>query len=175
SKSDPARAEAAEALNAAYQQLQARNRSVDVKPLVAGLTANSAADRIALLPVCSSLIDPQLRVAVRAAAADSDAQVRAAAVRALCDSRDAELLPDLVKIASGAPEENFRALATAGCVRLTSQEEGSKLAVAARLAPLKTILASSPTIAQKRMLLAGLAEIPDVEALELSERMLDET
>jgi len=49
------------------------------------------------------------------------------------------------------------------------------LAVAARLAPLKTILVSSPTVAQKRMLLAGLAEIPDVEALELSERLLDET
>ena len=49
-----------------------RAKRVDLKPLVAALTANSAADRIALLPVCSSLIDPQLRVAVRAAAADSD-------------------------------------------------------------------------------------------------------
>ena len=174
SKSEAARSEAAEALGAAYQQLQARNRSVDVKPLVTALAGNSAADRIALLPVCSSLIDPQLRAVVRAAAVDADAQVRAAAIRALCDSRDPELLPDLVKIASSAPEENFRALATAGCVRLTSQEEAGKLALAARLAPLKIILASSPTVAQKRMVLAGLAEIPDSEALALTESLLDE-
>ena len=174
SRNEAARAEAAEALGSAYQQLQARNRTVDIHPLIEALNRNSSAARIALLPVCSSLVDPQLRGAMLSAANDSDSQVHAAAVRALCDSRDPDLLPVLVKIASTAPEENFRTLATAGCVRLTSQEEAAKSPASARLAPYKSILAGSPTVAQKRMLLAGLAEITDPESLQLSEGLLDD-
>ena len=173
-KTDTARADAAEALNSACHQIQTRRGRVNIEPLVEGLATARLSARIALLPVCSGLIDPKVRAALRAAVAATDPQVRAAAIRALCDTCDPELLPDVVKIACGAPEENFRTLAIRACVRLTTQEETIKLPVKEQIEPLKTILATTLSADQKRVVLAGLAEIPDLAALKLAEPMLDE-
>jgi len=140
--------------------------------LVKVIESGPADIRIALLGVCSGLSEPQLRPGLRHAVADSNPAVRAAAIRALCDTHDLELLPDALKVATSAPEAKFRALATAACVRLTSQEEGARLPNEVRLAPMKTLLAGHPSAAEKRMVLAGLAEIPDAQALSLSEALL---
>ena len=94
-KNDTARAQAAEALNSACQHVQSRRGRVDVEPLVSGLATGSAEARMALLPVCAGFNDLQVRTALRAAIGDTNLQVRAAAIRALCDTMDAELLPDL--------------------------------------------------------------------------------
>ncbi len=80
----------------------------------------------------------------------------------------------MVKIACEAPEENFRTLAIRACVRLTTQEETIKLPVKEQIEPLKAILATTLNADQKRLVLAGLAEIPDLQALNLAEPMLDE-
>jgi HEAT repeat protein len=173
-KTDTARADAAEALNSACHNIQTHRGDLNLEPLVRAATSGSAEARVALLPVCTGLIDPKLRPVVRAALASSDPQIRAAAIRALCDTSDAELLPDVLKVACSAPEANFRTLAIRACVRLTTQEETIKLPVKARLAPFKSILATDPSADQKRVVLAGLAEIPDLEALKLSAPMLDE-
>ncbi len=173
-KNETARSEAVEALSAVLQRLQSMNRHVDLAPLVGALEDSPAPVRISLLPVCSGLSDARTRLALRNASADSDPGIRQAAMHALCDTHDAELLPDVLKIARTAPEENLRALATAACVRLTSQEEGARLSNAARLVPLKELLTGNPSAAQKRMVLAGLAEIADSEALALSAALLDE-
>ncbi len=130
--------------------------------------------RIALLPVCSGLIDPKVRAALRAAVASEEPPVHAAAVRALCDTCDPELLPDVLKTACEAPEENLRNLAIRACVRLTTQEETIKLPLNEQIEPLKKLLATTLTPDQKRVVLAGLAEIPDQEALKLVEPMLDD-
>jgi HEAT repeat protein len=173
-RTETARADAAEALNSACHQIQTRRGKVNVQPLVEGLTRGSTEARIALMPVCSGLIDPGIRTALQAAVAAQDPQVRAAAIRALCDTSDAQLLPDVLRIACGAPEENFRTLAIRTCVRLTTQEETIKLTVKEQIEPLKTILATTLSADQKHVVLAGLAEIPDVQALKLAEPMLDE-
>jgi len=174
-KTEPARADAAEALNAACQQIQTRRGKVNVEPLLQALATAPSDARIALLPVCGGLSDPKVRTALRAAVSASDPSVRAAAIRALCDTSDAELLPDVLKIACEAPEENLRTLAIRACVRLTTQEEAIKLPIHEQIEPLKTILAKPLHPEQKRLVLAGLAEIPNVEALKLAEPMLDET
>ncbi|MGA2863809.1 MAG: HEAT repeat domain-containing protein [Verrucomicrobiota bacterium] len=171
---DAPRAQAAEALRSACQRLQSKRGRLDAAPLVNGLAAGSAAARIALLPVCSALADPQVRAALRAALDDSNPQVRTAALRALCDTLDAELLPDLVKAASQTPEAPLRSLAIGACVRLTTQEETIKLPDSQRLGALKTILAARLTPDQKRRVLAGLGEIPDPQALALAEPLLAE-
>ena len=173
-KSDPARSDAAEALNTACLQIQTRRGQVNIEPIVQGLVTAATEARIALFPVCSGLIDPRIRAGLRAAVAASDPPVRAAAIRALCDTCDPELLPDVLKIACGAPEENFRTLAIRACVRLTTQEETIKLPVKEKIEPLKAILATTLSADQKRLVLAGLAEIPDLQALKLAEPMLDE-
>ena len=169
-----ARAEAAEALNSACQRIQTRRGHVETKPLVTALATGSTEARIALLPVCSGLVDPNLRKVLRLAAGDPNSRVRAAAIRALADTRDAELLPDLVAVASGDQEENLRTLAIGACVRLTTQEETVKLSNPQRIEALKTILASPLSAGQKRLALAGLAEISDLQAFRLIEPLLAE-
>ncbi len=173
-KDDAARAAAADALNSACHQIQVRHGRVNVAPVADALGTGSPATRIALLPVCSGLVDPSICTAFRAAVAARDPAVHAAAVRALCDTLDAELVPDVLKIACEAPEANFRILATRACVRLTTQEETIKLPVEERIAPFKAILAVALSDEQKRLVLSGLAEIPDLEALKLAEPMLND-
>jgi hypothetical protein len=171
-KDQAARADAADALNSACHQIQARRGRVDIEPLVQALATGPTDTRVTLLSVCSSLTDPKVRAALRAAVAASDPQVRAAGVRALCDTSDAELLPDVLKLACAAPEPNFRTLAIRACVRLTTQEETIKLSVKEKIQPLKAILATDLSADQKRLVVAGLAEIPDVEACALAEPLL---
>ncbi len=169
---DSAREGAAQALNAAMQRLKAADGAVPVQSLVRALApGNSAQTRAALLPVCSGLGDPQIRSALRSALADPDPVIHSAAVRALCDSGDVELLPDLEKVACTAPEANFRTLAIAACVRLTTQE-GAAQSAQRRVEVLQAILATPLKTEQKRQVLSGLAEIPDPAALKLVEPML---
>ena len=175
STQEDARAEAAEALNSVCQRIQTRHGHVESKPLVTALATGSTEARIALLPVCSGLVDPNLRTVLRLAAGDPNSRVRTAAIRALADTRDAELLPDLVAVASGDQEENLRTLAIGACVRLTTQEETVKLSNPQRIEALKTILASPLSAGQKRQVLAGLAEIPDLQAFRVIEPLLAES
>jgi HEAT repeat protein len=173
-KTEAERADAAEALNSACHQILTRRGKVNVEPLLQAL-ANAPSDtRIALLPVCSGLVDPKVRAALRAAVASQEPQVHAAAVRAICDTGDAELLPDVLKVACEAPEENLRTLAIRACVRLTTQEETIKLPLKEQIEPLTKLLATKLTPDQKRVVLAGLAEISDQEALKLAEPMLED-
>jgi len=173
-RNEGSRGEAIEALRSALERSHARGHEVDVTLLVQALKTPEPDTKAALLPVCSTVIAPELRSALRGALADSNSNVRAAASRALCETRDPELLPDLVELAHSAPEEHFRVLATAACVRLTTQEDAVKLPNSARIIPFRTLLARSPTLEQKRMLLAGLAELPDPEALVLTEPLLEQ-
>ena len=173
-KTDAARADAAEALNSACHQIQTRRGQVNIAPLVQGLATASIGARSSLLPVCSGLTDPKIRAALRAAVDTPEPQVHTAAIRALCDTIDPELLPDVLKVACGAPEEDFRTLAIRACVRLTTQEETVKLPVKGQIEPLKAILATTVSADQKCLVLAGLAEIPNLEVLKLAEPMLDE-
>src|SRR5262249_44149973 len=161
--------EAADSLSEALQRMLARNRRVEVTPLVAAMESSPPDQRIALLPVCSVLSDARIREVLRKGVADPHPGIRTASVRALCDTRDIELLPDAVRIALYAPEQNFRTLATAASVRLTSQDEGAKLPNDIRLTPLKAFLNATPSVGQKKMILAGLAEIRNLEALALAE------
>ena len=68
-KTDTARADAAEALNSACHQILTRRGRVNIEPLVQALATAPTDARIALLPVCSGLIDPKVRAALRAAVA----------------------------------------------------------------------------------------------------------
>jgi len=172
---EPARADAAQALNVAFQRITTTQGKVSTAQLVKALSPDNPIEaRAALLSVCSGLPDPDIRTSLRAALADPAPQIRAAAIHALCDTSDPELLPNLVKVACSAPEDNFRTLAIGGCVRLTTQEEAAKLPNEQRLNAFKAILATNLSPQQKKQVLSGLAEIPDGSALKLVEPMLAE-
>jgi hypothetical protein len=172
--SEAARAQAVETLNAACQHIQAQRGYLKPDPITKALASGTPTDRIALLPVCSGLVDPDVRSALRAALRDSNPQIRSAAIRALCDTKDTELLPDLLRVVREASEENFRTLAVAACVRLTTQEDAVKLALPQRLDVLKEILSTSVRADQKRLVLAGLAELPVLGSLELVQPLLQD-
>jgi HEAT repeat protein len=152
----------------------AKRGHLDSEPIAKAITTGSAEDKIALLPVCSGLTDADARAALRAALKDPDAGVRTAAGRALCDTKDAELLPDLAALVAGTNEEGVRTLAVGACVRLTTQEEGVKLSLQQRLGVLKQILSASVRADQKRLVLAGLGELQVPESLELVQPLLDD-
>jgi HEAT repeat protein len=100
--------------------------------------------------------------------------VRDASVRALCETHDPELLPDLIKVATGTNENKFRILAIHGCVRLATQDENVKLPVDVKLATLESIIDTKLAAPEKRLVLAGLAGIQDRRALDLATPMLDD-
>ena len=171
---DTARSEAADALNSACQRIESRTGHCDTAALAKAARSGPLEARLALLPVCAELTQAPSRAALRAAVEDPDARVRQAALRALCDTRDGELLPDLLKVARNASDKKLRLLAVRGCVRLATREEGVRLSAAQKLAVLTNILGESPDAAEKRLLLSGLGAIAAPEALATATAMLDD-
>jgi HEAT repeat protein len=171
---DEVRAEAADALSSACQRIESRSGHCDTQALVGALRSGTLAARLALLPVCSGLPEAPVRQAVRAALQDHEPAVREAALRALCDTRDGELLADLLQAAGGAGDAKARLLAIRGCVRLATQEEGVKLSNKQKLAALKQILDKPLEAPEKRLVLSGLGQIQDRQALALASAMLDD-
>jgi HEAT repeat protein len=171
--SDQARAESADALGSVCQRIEARTGHCDVEALAQAARSGPLEARLALLPVCSGLAETPVRECVRAALADSEPRVREAAVRAVCDTRDGELLPDLLKVATGA-DPKTQVLALRGCVRLTTQEEGVKLSNEQKLGALKTLLDQSLEAPEKRLVLSGLGTVADPRALSLAVKMLED-
>jgi HEAT repeat protein len=174
SKDQDARRQAADAVNTAYQRLTASGRQVPVAPLVTGLRVGSPEARAALVPACSSLTQPEVRVALRSAVEDPNPQVKEAAIRALCDTVDPSLLDDLVNVARTTKEENFRSLAISAGVRLATQEEGVKISREQQVTILKALLQAATNPAQKRVVLAGLSETPVLEALNLVDPLVED-
>src|SRR5581483_1432401 len=142
--------------------------------LVQGIEKGSPEARVALLPVCGGIVDPKVRAVLRTGLQDKDPQVRAAAVRALSDTTDSELLPDLVQLASTTEDEAFRSLAIDGGVRLVTQEESVRMASRPRVAALRALLRAARHPEQRRKVLAGLAEVPDLEALQTIDTQIDD-
>jgi HEAT repeat protein len=173
-KDQTARAETAEALNAACQRLTLGHRPIPVSSLLAGINAGSPEARAALLPICSGLALPDARLALRTALQDPNPQVKTAALHALCDTIDPDLLDDLVSVAHSTKAENFRSLAIAGGVRVATQEEGVKISREQQVTVLKALMESASSPAQKRMVLAGLSEAPVLEALNLVDPLVED-
>ncbi|HXJ74037.1 MAG TPA: HEAT repeat domain-containing protein, partial [Candidatus Dormibacteraeota bacterium] len=125
---DPAvRQETAQALNAACRRLTVGHRDLVVGPLITGLKAGAPEARAALLPMCSELPLPEVRVALRQGLTDPDPAVKTAALHALCDTIDPELIDELVDTARISKDDSLRSLAIAGAVRLATQEEGVRV------------------------------------------------
>ena len=173
-KTEADRNAATEALNAVCQRAQAGKGRLDVGALARGLVAGSGEGRITLMQACSGLVSLQIRSALRGAAQDPDAQVQAAATRAICDTADPELLEDVVNIARQTKDDGIRTLAINGAVRLVTQEDAAKVPVNSRVTTLQSLLAVATRPEQKRAVLAGLAEVPALESLKLVESTLED-
>lgn len=170
---DDARSAAADALSSACQHIQAQHGKMDDAGLARAVRKSTPALQVVLLPVCSGVSGADIRKVLREEAGSTDAPVRTAAMRALCDSQDEQLLPDILKTATSTTQDNFRTLAIRGCVRLITQE-GSTVPVGEKLNTLQALQNISLNAEGKRQVLAGLASIADIKALHLAASMLED-
>jgi HEAT repeat protein len=175
-KSKAVRNEAQRALGTVCQRAQTGGGQLELAPILRGLGAASRnpEGRAALLQVCSLFVDPEVRSAMRASLKDPEARVRDAAIRAVCDSRDPEFLSDLMALTRDTQEASYRALAIRGYVRLVTEENGARAAGKSAVELLKPLLIVASRPEEQRVVLAGLATVPDLEALKLVSPMLGE-
>lgn len=143
--------------------------SPNLEPIAQGLAAGDLEVRMALLRAGARFADDRLRAAFRSALADPDRRVRAAAARALCDTRDGVLLPDLIQAARGAADPGLRALAIQGILRLAA-EESAELAIGQRTDALAAAFDLASSVDDKRRVLSGLARVPNLQTLELARK-----
>lgn len=171
---DASRESAATALGLACRHMQARHGTVDLTPVLDALKNGSTETRVALLPVCSGVAAQPVRETLRSCLAEANPKIHTAAVRALCHTMDAELAPDVVRIARETTDEEFRTLAIEAVVRLTTQEESIAIPNSERVKFFQTIMPAATTTAEKRLTLSGLAAVLDAGALKLAEPLLSD-
>ncbi len=173
-QTEAVRTQAQEALGTVCQRLQERGTAVDVNAIVQRLFAGPLAARMALLPVCSVLVDSQVRSALRRAVGDANPDFRDQAIRALAATHDAKLLPDLIQVTKTTASLNLRTVAMRGCVRLVNNPANPGLSTEQRISTLQNMLALSSRPEEKRLVLAGFATITSSTALQLVLPLLDE-
>jgi HEAT repeat protein len=171
---DDMRSAAADALNSACQHIQSQKARMDAAPLAEAVRRGRIEARLALLGVCSGVTDPRVREALRAAMTDPDERVRGAALRALCESQDEELLPDMLRVARETRASNLRMLGIRGCVRLVTRETAAPMPVAQKMDALKSVQKAAFNVEGKRLVLSGLSTVADLQALDLAVSMLDD-
>jgi len=170
---ETARSRASDALRTACQRLHDWGDHVDAEPIVSGLTGGDPRSRAALLQAAGTLVDARIRAALRSALRDANTGLRKAAVFALCEACDPELLPDILNLVNQTADQNQRVQAVRGYLRLATDIENVQLAAAERVKALQNILPFARP-EEKWTLLSGLAKMPDPNALELALTMLDD-
>ncbi|MCC7375313.1 MAG: HEAT repeat domain-containing protein [Verrucomicrobiales bacterium] len=144
--------------------------AMDVDPIVRSLEGGSREARLAMLPVGRLFPEARLRPAYRAALGDADEGIRSVAARALCDTRDAGYLPDLLQIIRGTPNATLRSLAIEGYVRLVT-DDAPTLSSGARVDALTELCQMTLEAADRRRVLSGLSKVADLRTFELAKRL----
>jgi HEAT repeat protein len=170
---DDARSEAADALGSACQHIEAQQGRLDLTSLTAAARSAGTPARVALLGVCGGLTALPVREVLRVSVQDTDEQVRAAAIRALCESQDAQLLPDMLSVAGTMKAVNFRMLGIRGAARMVTQAQPGEVPVPRKIETLKELLAVTFNAEGKRLVLSALASVPDEQTLQMAVSLLD--
>jgi hypothetical protein len=128
--------------------------------------------RCSLLGVLGKIGGSKSLGVLREALEDSDAEVRTAAIRGLCDWPNAEPMADLLKIAQSSDNKKHRTLALRGYVRLIGLDSDRPTKETIKMYRQATALASS--VSEKKMVLSGLANIRSFAALEMAADYLED-
>ena len=133
---------------------------------ITGLLAQAQpAQKGVLLRILSTIGGPDALKAVRAAVDDPNAEVRAAAIRALSRWKGADAAPDLLRLAKTSPDPSGRIAALRGYIGLVRDES---LSTENKLAMCKEAAAMIQRDEEKKLLLGVLGEVPAVEALSMA-------
>ena len=133
-----------------------------IEPLLAAYAQTQGAPKRALLRVLCVVGGKKALAVVRAATGDADAELKEAALRALCDWPSAEAIPDLEKCMQAPPSPKFKILALRGYVRLVSSQE---MAADKKTAALKQAFGWADRDEERRLALASFSTAPTADAL----------
>jgi hypothetical protein len=103
---------------------------------------------------------------------DSDAEVRSAAIRGLCDWPNAEPMAELLKIVQSSDNKKHRTLALRGYVRLIGLDSDRPTEETIKMYRQAMDLASN--VSEKKMVLSGLARTESFAALEMAAAYLED-
>jgi hypothetical protein len=170
------KAKAGSDLDAAEQAAGTLGTRLDNPDATAGtvagrMAAADATQKRALLRVLSTVGGASALKAVRAAVTDSNAEVRAAAIRALGDWKTADAAPDLLALAREATNPTDRALCLRAYLTLAADQD---IPAGQRLSMCRQASALTEKAEEKKLLLAALGGINNVEAIGLATPHLED-
>ncbi len=139
--------------------------------LIGLLSSAKPVQKSALVRLLGTIGGAKALQAVRAAVNDSDAQVRATAIRALGGWKGAEAAPDLLQLARTSPDPAHRIAALRGYIGLVRDES---ISTEKKLAMVKDAAELIARDEEKKLLLGVLGEVPAVEALSMAIAHLDD-
>lgn len=148
-------------------------QTLDVTSIAQALNTTNVSTRIALLQVSAFFCDARLRDGFRAALKATNDLARTSAARALCNSRDAQLMPELQELAKTTSDPGLRALALEGYVRLVGDNDAN-FPPERRVQLLKSAYGLAARPEDKRLILSALATAPNLESLQLARAACDE-
>lgn len=127
--------------------------------------ASNPAARSAILRLLVHTGGEEALEVVRKAIDDADEEVREAAVRTLVAWPEVAAVPHLIALAKSAKKPAHAVLALRdGCLRLANRRE---IALPERVAIYRAVLETAQRAEEKKQAIAGLAQLPALEALEL--------
>ncbi|MBN2271998.1 MAG: HEAT repeat domain-containing protein [Sedimentisphaerales bacterium] len=141
-----------------------------VEELCSAMAKAQAEQKAALLRVLRAAQGAKALESIRAATKDADSEVSGEAISILCGWPSAEVLPDVLKLATTAGENKVKILAVRGAIRLIPLQDAS---VDKKLAGFKEIVPLIQRDEEKRLLLGSLATVPTNEALAMAVAYLD--
>jgi len=164
-KTDAERSEAENTVAVVARKIEDPSRRA--QPVLAFLASvRSPAGKAGLLNALGRIGDPAALGALKAALADSNAQVRLAAIRVLSQWRDDTPAPELLNVARGSADQVERTLALRGYIRLVGlQGDRSPDRTTAMY---KRAMELATADQEKKMILSGLANVRDVAALQMA-------
>jgi len=142
-------------------------QKLEATPVATAFVQADRRGRIALLSVCGFFPDPRIRVLLRAALKDSDVTIQNAAARAICETRDVEMLLDLIDLAHNSKE--LGAPAFDSYVRFVEDEANGVVGLR-RVQLLRPAYDLAKTKELKWSVLAALSGAAHPEALDLANR-----
>ncbi len=141
-------------------------------PVLAVLESTSGAPKASLIRVLGRIGGGRALGAIRTVRGSVEDEVVDAAVRALANWPDPEVMDDLLDIAQSSPSQTHAVLAVRGYVRLVRLPGEREPLETFRLLEKAMPLAQRPE--EKRLVLGALAEVRHVGALRMAESLLDD-
>jgi HEAT repeat protein len=126
--------------------------------------------KLALLRALRAVGGAKALEVVRAAAKDSNTEVKDTALRSLCDWPTVDAMPDVIALSKTSTDAKVKILALRGYIRLIPLQNVSD---DKKVAALKEAMTTAERKEEKRLVLASLGSVPSAEALALVMPNLD--